>query len=85
MSLRTFSDYVYPPFSFFQVRTRTTLTHRKEDFMTNEARQARNAYQRKWRRENPEKFQAQIDRYWQKKADKMKAESAEPDKKKEEN
>ena len=48
--------------------------------MTNEAKQARNAYLRAWRKANPDKFQAQIDRYWQRKADKMKAESAEPNK-----
>lgn len=48
--------------------------------MTEEARKARNEYQRKWRKANPDKFQAQINRYWQRKADKMKAESAEPDK-----
>ena len=48
--------------------------------MTEEARKARNEYQRKWRRNNPEKFQAQIARYWQRKADKMKAENAESDK-----
>ena len=50
--------------------------------MTEEARRARNEYQRKWRKANPDKFQAQINRYWQKKADadRTKAESAEPDK-----
>lgn len=48
--------------------------------MTNEAKQARNAYLRAWRKANPDKFQAQIDRYWQRKADKMKAKSAEPNK-----
>ena len=42
--------------------------------MTEQARQARNAYQRKWRRQNPEKFQAQIERYWERKAKKMQEE-----------
>jgi len=37
--------------------------------MTEQARQARNAYQRKWRKQNPEKFQAQIERYWQSRKD----------------
>ena len=48
--------------------------------MTEAAKKARNAYLRAWRKANPDKFQAQIDRYWQKKADRMKAESAKPDK-----
>ena len=42
--------------------------------MTEQARQARNAYQRKWRKQNPEKFQAQIERYWERKAEKMQEE-----------
>lgn len=43
--------------------------------MTEQARQARNAYQRKWRKENPEKFQAQLERYWTRKAARMQAEA----------
>lgn len=35
------------------------------------ARQARNAYLREWRRRNPEKYQAQRDRYWMRKAEQM--------------
>ena len=35
------------------------------------ARQARNAYLREWRRRNPEKYQAQRDRYWLKKSEQM--------------
>lgn len=42
--------------------------------MTEQARQARNAYQHKWRKENPEKFQAQLERYWTRKAEKMQEE-----------
>ena len=36
--------------------------------MTEEARAARNAYHRKWRKENPEKAKKIQDRYWAKKA-----------------
>lgn len=35
------------------------------------ARRARNAYLREWRRRNPEKYQAQQDRYWMRKAEQM--------------
>lgn len=37
-----------------------------------EAREARNAYQREWRRKNKEKNKAIQARYWMKKAEKMK-------------
>jgi hypothetical protein len=43
--------------------------------MTEQAKKARNAYQRKWRKENPEKFQAQRERYWERKAARMQAEA----------
>jgi len=36
--------------------------------MTEAAKEARRAYQRKWRRENPEKVRATQDRYWEKKS-----------------
>lgn len=35
------------------------------------ARQARNAYLREWRARNPQKYQAQRERYWLRKAEKM--------------
>lgn len=41
---------------------------KEENIMTEEARQARNAYKRKWYRENPDKVKAQQERYWNKKA-----------------
>lgn len=36
--------------------------------MSETAKEARRAYQRKWRRENPEKVQAIQNRFWEKKA-----------------
>lgn len=36
--------------------------------MTDQAREARNAYRRKWYKENTDKVKAQIERYWEKKA-----------------
>lgn len=35
--------------------------------MTDEAREARNAYKRKWAQENRDKVKAYQERYWQKK------------------
>ncbi len=43
--------------------------------MTEEARAARNAYRREYRRKNPDKIKAQQERYWTKKARKEAAES----------
>lgn len=37
--------------------------------MTEAAREARNAYQRRWAKENPEKIKAAHARYWEKKAE----------------
>jgi len=45
--------------------------------MTEQAKRARNAYQRAWRKANPEKFQAQLDRYWERKAARMQQKEAE--------
>ena len=42
--------------------------------MTEQAKRARAAYLREWRKQNPEKFQAQIERYWERKAEKMQEE-----------
>lgn len=40
--------------------------------MTEEAKEARRAYKRKWAKEHPDKIRAQQDRYWTKKAKLMK-------------
>lgn len=44
--------------------------------MTDEARKARNEYRREWNKKNPDKVRAQHERYWQRKAEKAKAERA---------
>lgn len=36
--------------------------------MTDEAREARNAYMREWKRKNKDKVKAARERYWEKKA-----------------
>lgn len=41
--------------------------------MTEEARAARNAYLRKWRKENPEKVKKIRERYWEKKVQERQA------------
>lgn len=46
--------------------------------MTEQAKRARAAYLREWRKQNPEKFQAQIERYWERKAQQMQAEADQP-------
>lgn len=45
--------------------------------MTAEAKEARNAYRREWYKNNKGKAKAQRERYWQKKADEMKAKEEE--------
>ncbi len=42
--------------------------------MTDEARAAKNAYQREWKRKNIEKARAAAERYWEKKANELKQE-----------
>ncbi len=42
--------------------------------MTDEAREAQRAYNREWRRKNPEKKKAQNERYWARKAEKLRQE-----------
>lgn len=42
--------------------------------MTEEAREAQRAYKREWIKKNPEKKKAQNERYWARKAEKLKAE-----------
>lgn len=46
--------------------------------MTEQAKRARAAYLREWRKQNPEKFQAQIERYWERKAARMQTEADQP-------
>ena len=36
--------------------------------LSDEARKARNAYARKWRKDNPDKVKKHNERYWEKKA-----------------
>lgn len=40
--------------------------------MTDEARKLRNAYKREWARKNPDKVKEQQNRYWERKAQKLK-------------
>lgn len=43
--------------------------------MTEEQKEARRAYRRKWAKDHPEKVAEYQSRFWQKKADEMKAEA----------
>lgn len=43
--------------------------------MTDEAKKARAAYMKEWRKRNPEKHKATVDRFWQRKAEQAKQES----------
>jgi len=45
--------------------------------MTEEAREARNAYKRQWNAKNPDKRREYMQRYWERKADKKRQETAE--------
>ena len=45
--------------------------------MTDEAREARNAYKRKWYKENPDKRREYQERYWQKKTQSDRQKTAE--------
>lgn len=44
--------------------------------MTEEAKQARRAYQNAWKKKNRDKVRAQAERYWQRKAEKAKRAAA---------
>lgn len=44
--------------------------------MTEQARQARNAYKREWAQKNPDKIKAQQERYWNRKAEQAAGETA---------
>lgn len=43
--------------------------------MTEAAKEARRAYQRKWNRENPDKLREYKERYWERKAEQAEAEA----------
>lgn len=43
-------------------------------YISEKAREARNAYQRKWNREHPDKVREHQRRYWEKKAAELEAE-----------
>ena len=45
----------------------------KKTSMSEAAREARNAYKRKWAKENPDKVKAATRRYWEKKAQEAEA------------
>lgn len=52
------------------------LTHLKEEsYMTEAAREARNAYCREWYRKNKEKAKAAQQRYWEKKNKELRKEA----------
>jgi len=52
--------------------------------MTDEAREARNAYRREWYRKNKDKHRQQQERYWQRKAQSDRQKTAENGRKDEE-
>lgn len=45
--------------------------------LTKEAKAAYNAYRKEWAKRNPDKVRAANERYWQKKAEELKAQAAE--------
>ena len=50
------------------MKTEDTKDTRNKKTMSEAAREARNAYKRKWAKENPDKVKAATRRYWEKKA-----------------
>ena len=50
-----------------------TETKKNKKTMSEAAREARNAYKRKWAKENPDKVKAATRRYWEKKAQELTA------------
>lgn len=50
------------------MKTEKTIRTRNKKPMSEAAREARNAYKRKWAKDNPEKVKAYTRRYWEKKA-----------------
>lgn len=49
---------------------------KEKRIMSEAAREARNAYKRKWAKDNPDKVQAANRRYWERKAQALTAETA---------
>lgn len=56
---------------------RKTRKEGEDMAMTDEAREARNAYKRKWYKENPDKRREYQERYWQKKTQSDRQKTAE--------
>lgn len=54
----------------------TKNTSTTKESMSEAARKARNAYKRKWTKENPDKVKAAMCRYWEKKAQEAQTEEA---------
>lgn len=52
---------------------KTEKTRNTTNTMSEAAREARNAYKRKWAKENPDKVKAATRRYWEKKAQELTA------------
>ena len=50
------------------MKTENTANTKKTKGMSEAAREARNAYKRKWAKENPDKVKAANRRYWERKA-----------------
>ena len=50
-----------------------TKIKKNKNTMSEAAREARNAYRRKWAKENPDKVKAATRRYWEKKAQEAEA------------
>lgn len=55
------------------MKTENTISTRNKKPMSEAAREARNAYKRKWAKDNPEKVKAYTRRYWEKKAQEAEA------------
>ena len=55
------------------MKTEDTKNTRNKKTMSEAAREARNAYKRKWAKDNPEKVKAYTRRYWEKKAQEAEA------------
>ncbi len=55
------------------MKTENTVNTKKTKGMSEAAREARNAYKRKWAKENPDKVKAANRRYWERKAQEAEA------------
>ena len=55
------------------MKTENTTNTKNTKGMSEAAREARNAYKRKWAKDNPEKVKAYTRRYWEKKAQEAEA------------